>query len=88
MAKKTPRFLALTATWLRTSTPPPVRTATTPIGISSPPLTTVRQRPYRMGLAAAKMVVERIEAEDQAEARFERLPVEFVPRQSTAAVVR
>ena len=54
----------------------------------NPPLTTVRQRPYRMGLAAAKMVVERIEAEDQAEARFERLPVEFVPRQSTAAVVR
>lgn len=50
----------------------------------NPPLTTVRQRPYRMGKAAAKLVIERIEAEGQAPPHTERLPVEFVPRQSTA----
>ncbi|MES2439364.1 MAG: LacI family DNA-binding transcriptional regulator [Verrucomicrobiota bacterium] len=52
----------------------------------NPPLTTVRQRPYRMGLAAAKMVIERIEAEEKKKPVTERLPVEFVSRQSTAAV--
>lgn len=51
----------------------------------TPPLTTVRQRPYRLGLAAAKLVVDRIEAEAQAAPRIERLAVEFVPRMSTAA---
>lgn len=53
-----------------------------------PPLTTVRQRPYRMGKAAAKMVIERIEADEQSGAKIERLPVEFVHRDSTAAVPR
>jgi DNA-binding LacI/PurR family transcriptional regulator len=53
-----------------------------------PPLTTVRQRPYRMGKAAAKMVIDRIEADEQFEVRVERLPVEFVPRMSTAVVSR
>jgi LacI family transcriptional regulator len=51
-----------------------------------PPLTTVRQRPYRMGKAAARLVVARIEAEIRAAPHIERLPVEFVPRQSTAPV--
>jgi LacI family transcriptional regulator len=51
-----------------------------------PPLTTVRHQPYRMGLAAAKLMVERIESEDHAASRIERLPVEFVPRASTAAI--
>ena len=51
----------------------------------NPPLTTVRQRPYRMGLIAAKLVMDRIEAESQSTPRTERLSVEFVPRQSTAA---
>ena len=37
-----------------------------------------------LGKAAAKLVVERIEAA-QAEPRIERLAVEFVPRMSTAA---
>ena len=49
----------------------------------NPPLTTVRQRPFRMGKAAAKLVIERIEAKDHAAPRIERLPVEFVPRTST-----
>lgn len=48
-----------------------------------PPLTTVRHRPYRMGQAAAKLVIERIEAEKPMASRIERLAVEFVPRQST-----
>ncbi|MES2660224.1 MAG: LacI family DNA-binding transcriptional regulator [Verrucomicrobiota bacterium] len=52
----------------------------------NPPLTTVRQRPYRMGQAAAKMVIDRIEAEEQAVPHIERLPVEFVSRMSTAVV--
>jgi LacI family transcriptional regulator len=52
----------------------------------TPPLTTVRQRPYRMGLAAANMVINRIEATEQLESHIERLPVEFVSRQSTAHV--
>lgn len=51
----------------------------------NPSLTTVRQRPYRMGLAAAKLVIDRIEAESQAPPHVERLAVEFVPRLSTAA---
>ena len=51
----------------------------------NPPLTTVRQRPYRMGLVAAKLVIDRIEAESQAAPHIERLSVELVPRQSTAA---
>lgn len=50
----------------------------------NPPLTTVRQRPYRMGLSAANMVVDRIEAEELIAPRIERLPVEFIPRSSTA----
>ena len=51
----------------------------------NPPLTTVRQRPYRVGQAAARMMIERIEAEFREKPRIERLPVEFVARQSTAA---
>jgi DNA-binding LacI/PurR family transcriptional regulator len=49
----------------------------------NPPLTTVRHQPYRMGQAAAKMVIERIESSEPYQARIERLPVEFVPRMST-----
>lgn len=52
----------------------------------NPPLTTVRQRPYRMGLAAAKMMIERIESDHLAKPHVERLPVEFVNRLSTAPV--
>ncbi len=49
-----------------------------------PPLTTVRHRPYRMGLAAAEMVVARIEAASPAVGReVRRLPVELVVRDST-----
>lgn len=53
-----------------------------------PSLATVRQRPYRMGKAAAKMVIDHIEADAQGEARIERLPVEFVSRMSTAPASR
>lgn len=49
----------------------------------NPPLTTVRHQPYRMGQAAAKMLIERIESAESYQARIERLPVEFVPRMST-----
>lgn len=49
-----------------------------------PPLTTVRQRPYRMGTAAANLVIDRIEAAEVSASRIERLPVEFIPRGSTA----
>lgn len=49
----------------------------------NPPLTTVRHRPYRMGQAAAKLVIDRIEAETTSATIIERLPVEFVPRLST-----
>ncbi len=49
----------------------------------NPPLTTVGHRPYRMGKAAANLVIDRIEAEIIASPRIERLPVELVPRQST-----
>ncbi|MEO5917453.1 MAG: LacI family DNA-binding transcriptional regulator [Luteolibacter sp.] len=52
----------------------------------NPPLTTVRQRPYRMGKAAAKMVIDRIEAEEKADPHVERLGVDFVARMSTAPV--
>ena len=53
----------------------------------NPPLTTVRLPPYRMGMVAAKLVMDRIEAESQAAPHIERVAVEFVPRQSTAAAV-
>lgn len=49
----------------------------------NPPLTTVRHRPYRMGKAAADLIIERIEAETITPPRTERLPVKFVQRQST-----
>jgi LacI family transcriptional regulator len=52
----------------------------------NPPLTTVRHRPYRMGLMAANLVIDRIESPEPAKPRTERLPVEFVPRQSTGPV--
>lgn len=53
----------------------------------NPPLTTVRQRPYRMGKAAARLVMDRIESgAPHASPVIERLPVEYVPRASTAAV--
>ncbi len=48
-----------------------------------PQLTTVRHRPYRIGQAAARFVIERIELTDRPKRRIERLPVEFVARQST-----
>ena len=50
-----------------------------------PPLTTVRQRPYRMGAAAAHLVIDRIEGNHAASPRNERLAVEFIARNSTAA---
>lgn len=49
----------------------------------NPPLTTVRHQPYRMGKAAARLVIARIEADKPGAAVIERLPVEFVPRMST-----
>jgi LacI family transcriptional regulator len=52
----------------------------------NPQLTTVRHRPFRMGMAAANMILDRIEAAEVLAARVERLPVEFIPRSSTAAV--
>jgi LacI family transcriptional regulator len=52
-----------------------------------PPLTTVRHRPFRMGMAAANLILDRVEAAEQPPPRVERLPVEFVPRSSTAAAV-
>jgi LacI family transcriptional regulator len=48
-----------------------------------PQLSTVRHQPYRIGKAAARLVIERIEGTGRAKRRIERLPVEFVPRQST-----
>ncbi len=50
----------------------------------SPTLTTVRHRPYRMGTAAANLVIDRIEAGVPVSSRIQRLPVEFLPRSSTA----
>ncbi|MEO5712646.1 MAG: LacI family DNA-binding transcriptional regulator [Luteolibacter sp.] len=50
----------------------------------SPPLTTVRHRPYRMGTAAANLVIDRIEAAEPVSPRIQRLPVEFMQRSSTA----
>ncbi len=50
----------------------------------NPPLTTVKHRPYRMGRAAANLVVDRIESAERLAPRLERLPVELVPRASTA----
>ena len=50
-----------------------------------PPLATVRQRPYHVGMAAAKLVVARIEAATPAAPHIERLSVELVSRGSTAA---
>ena len=50
----------------------------------NPPLTTVRHRPYRMGKAAANLVIDRIEAKETLASRVERLPVEFILRMSTA----
>jgi LacI family transcriptional regulator len=50
----------------------------------TPTLTTVRQRPFRMGKAAANLVLDRIESEVLPEPRIERLPVELVTRSSTA----
>ena len=49
----------------------------------NPPLTTVRQRPYRMGTAAANLVIDRIEGNQLANPRIERLAVEFIARNST-----
>ena len=51
----------------------------------NPLLTTVRQRPYRMGNAAANLVIDRIEGNRTASPRIERLAVEFIARDSTAA---
>lgn len=48
-----------------------------------PPLTTVRHRAYRMGLAAAELVVARIEGRPAAKAEVRRLSVELIERQST-----
>ncbi|MES2922945.1 MAG: LacI family DNA-binding transcriptional regulator [Verrucomicrobiota bacterium] len=52
----------------------------------NPPLTTVRQRPYRMGTAAANLVIDRIEGDHVASPRIERLAVEFISRGSTTAL--
>ena len=49
----------------------------------NPPLTTVRQRPYRMGAAAANRIIDRIESDQLARPEIERLPVEFMDRSST-----
>jgi LacI family transcriptional regulator len=54
----------------------------------NPPLTTVRHQPYRMGMAAAKRIVERIEGVELQGPQIERLPVELIPRQSTAIAPR
>lgn len=51
-----------------------------------PPLTTVRHQAYRMGKAAARLVIERIETAGHAPQRIERLPVEFMQRHSTGPV--
>lgn len=50
-----------------------------------PPLATVRQRPYHVGMAAARLVVARIEAAIQAAPHIERLSVELVPRRPIGA---
>lgn len=51
-----------------------------------PQLTTVRHRPYRMGKAAADLVIDRIEATEPRVPQIVRLPVEFIARNSTAPV--
>jgi len=51
----------------------------------NPPLATVRQRPYRMGTAAANLIIDRIEGNHLASPRVERLAVEFIARGSTTA---
>lgn len=53
----------------------------------NPPLTTVKQRPYRMGMAAANLMLDRIEAEEIPDPRIERLGVELIDRASTAPAV-
>lgn len=49
-----------------------------------PPLTTVKQRPYRMGKMAANMALDRIESEVPPDPRIERLAVELIARGSTS----
>jgi LacI family transcriptional regulator len=51
----------------------------------TPALTTIKQRPYSMGLAAARMMISRIEQTKPSKPKMERMPVELVPRMSTAA---
>lgn len=51
----------------------------------SPPLTTVRHSPFRIGKAAARLVIERIESSKAIPPRLEKLPVEFIPRLSTGS---
>ncbi len=50
----------------------------------NPTLSTVRQRPYRMGTAAANLIIDRIESEVVMSPRVERLAVEFIGRDSSA----
>jgi LacI family transcriptional regulator len=54
----------------------------------NPPLTTVAHSPYRMGKAAARLVIRRIEAPVANPSQTDMLPVEFVPRASTGPVTR
>lgn len=51
----------------------------------SPPLTTVKHRPYRMGRKAAAMLIERITTQSPIAPRTERLPVELILRGSSAS---
>lgn len=50
----------------------------------NPPLSTVRQRPYRLGMAAANLIIDRIESDVLMSPRTERLAVEFIARDSSA----
>jgi LacI family transcriptional regulator len=51
----------------------------------APTLTTVCHQPYRMGKRAASLLLDRIKSDSlNGESRIERMPVEFVARQSTA----
>ncbi|RYD33675.1 MAG: LacI family transcriptional regulator [Verrucomicrobiaceae bacterium] len=50
----------------------------------NPSLSTVRQRPYRMGLSAANLIIDRIESDVAMTPRAERLAVELIVRGSSA----